>query len=109
MNLKLTQFENNTCELTAKLEELQAKESTIAVTNKNNFIEILAQVKYLYGNKKKVSWKTIRIWQATSIELDWLNKQLKEKSSLVLEIKSSYSQKGYDLESKIDDFMAEVL
>ena len=42
-------------------------------------------------------------------EIDWLNKQLKEKSSLVLEIKSSYSQKGYDLESKIDDFMAEVL
>jgi hypothetical protein len=32
MNLKLAQSESKICELTAKMEELQAKESTISVS-----------------------------------------------------------------------------
>jgi regulator of replication initiation timing len=41
-------------------------------------------------------------------EIEWLNQQLKEKSSQVLDIKSNFNQKIYDLESQIDELGAEL-
>lgn len=41
-------------------------------------------------------------------EIDWLNQQLKEKSMQLLETKGNLNQKIYDLESKVEEFSAEV-
>lgn len=41
-------------------------------------------------------------------EIDWLNQQLKEKSMQLLETKGNLNQKIYDLESKVEEYSAEV-
>ncbi len=85
INLKLGQSESKICELTAKLEESQAKESTITFREKQ--------------------FQTDK--QRLLNEIDWLNQQLKEKSSQFLELKGSFNQKSYEQESKIEDLQAE--
>jgi hypothetical protein len=41
-------------------------------------------------------------------EIEWLNRQLKEKSNQLLEQKSVYTQQVYELESKLDDTNSEA-
>lgn len=41
------------------------------------------------------------------IEMDWLNKQISQKSSSILELKEKTTKEIYDLESKCDDLSAE--
>jgi predicted nucleic acid-binding Zn-ribbon protein len=41
------------------------------------------------------------------IEMDWLSKQITQKSSIIIELKERTTKEIYDLESKCDDLSAE--
>ena len=86
INTKFTQAESKLFELTAKLEESMSKEATIEFREKQ-----------FQADKQRLL-----------NEIDWTNQQLTTKSSQILEIKSNYNQKVYDLETKLDDCLAEV-
>ncbi|CAF0709464.1 unnamed protein product [Brachionus calyciflorus] len=85
INIKLTESESKMCELTAQLEEMKTKESTITFRERQ-----------FQSDKERLL-----------NEIDWLNQQLKEKSMQLLDTKGQLNQKIYDLESKVEEYSAE--
>ena len=85
LNLKLTESESNRCELTAKLEEMQKKEQNILFREKQ----------YELDKQRLLN------------EIEWLNQQLKEKSSQLLDVRSNLNKRTYELESSVEDLSAE--
>jgi chromosome segregation ATPase len=86
INNKYTDAESKLLELTVKLEEYASKEATIELREKQ-----------FQSDKQRLL-----------NEIDWLNQQLTTKSSQILEIKGNFNQKVYDLETKLEDCLAEV-
>ncbi len=86
INTKYTESESKLIELTVKLEEYASKEATIEFREKQ-----------FQSDKQRLL-----------NEIDWLNKQLTTKSSQILEIKGSFNQKVYDLDTRLEDCLAEV-
>ncbi|RNA44217.1 nucleo TPR isoform X1 [Brachionus plicatilis] len=85
INVKLSDSESKICEITAQLEEIRGRESTIGFKERQ-----------FQADKERLL-----------NEIDWLNQQLKDKSMQLLESKGNSNQKIYDLESKIEDYSAE--
>ena len=86
INTKFSEAESKLFEITARLEESLSKEATIEFREKQ-----------FQSDKQRLL-----------NEIDWVNQQLTIKSSQILEIKSNFNQKVYELETKLDDFTAEV-
>ena len=86
INTKYTEAESKLFELTAKIEELSSKEATIEFREKQ-----------FQADKQRLL-----------NEIEWLNQQLNVKSTQILDIKSNFHQKVYDLETRLDDCLAEV-
>ncbi len=85
LNLKLADCESNRCELTATLEEVQKREQNILFREKQ----------YELDKQRLLN------------EIEWLNQQLKEKSSQLLDVRSDLNKKTYEMESNIEDLTAE--
>jgi len=85
MNFKLSDSESKLAVLTAKLEEVQNRESTITFREKQ--------------------FQTDK--QRLLNEIEWLNSELEKKSTQTLQLRSEYNQKTFEYESKLEDLQSD--
>jgi len=85
LNTKLTESESRILDLTLKLDECQARETTISFREKQFDLD-----------KKRLL-----------NEIQWLNDELEKKSALILQNKSDFNRRTYEFEANIDELTAE--